>query len=406
MSWQSFSAAPHRLFLWGGALYAVVSVALWTAQQASLYTPALPAFAWSVPFPQAHGFMMLYGLLGFYLFGFLLTTFPRWLNEEPVPRATYVTAWVLHSAGAHGFWVGLFAGRGLALAAALALLAGYAVTVRACVAILLRTRSDRTQQVYVVAGLLAGMAGIAAMAWALASDAPWAYRAMRWVGLYPFLLLVVLTVVYRMVPFFTSTVSPGYELRRSRSALPLFAAAAVARAALGFAGLVAWSWLPDALLLATLLRELALWRPWRAQMPPLLLILYLALGWFVLAFALGAGESLAVLLGGLPAPPFRNAALHALAVGGFGGLLLGISTRVSLGHSGGGLATDRLLHMLFWGFQAVPLARVLPEVLGYWFPALSVHGFWAGLGWVLVFGVWFARVGPALMRPRVDGRPG
>jgi uncharacterized protein involved in response to NO len=260
--------------------------------------------------------------------------------------------------------------------------------------------------VYVVAGLLAGMAGIAAMAWALASDAPWAYRAMRWVGLYPFLLLVVLTVVYRMVPFFTSTVSPGYELRRSRSALPLFAAAAVARAALGFAGLVAWSWLPDALLLATLLRELALWRPWRAQMPPLLLILYLALGWFVLAFALGAGESLAVLLGGLPAPPFRNAALHALAVGGFGGLLLGISTRVSLGHSGGGLATDRLLHMLFWGFQAVPLARVLPEVLGYWFPALSVHGFWAGLGWVLVFGVWFARVGPALMRPRVDGRPG
>lgn len=405
ISWQSFSAAPHRLFLWGGGLYAVVSIALWTLQQASLYTSALAPITWSVAYPQAHAFMMIYGVLGFYVFGFLLTTFPRWLATDPVPRPVYLTAWLLLMTGTHGFWLGLFLGRGLALAAVLAVLAAYLVGIGACLHVLRHTQAEHTQQVYIIAGLVMGALGIAAMAVSLAAPAPWAYRAARWIGVYPFLLLVVLTVVYRMVPFFTSTVTPGYEVRRSPSALPLFAIALVARAVLGYAGLAAWTWPADAVLLGTLLRELVRWRFWRVRRPPLLVILYLALAWFVAGFALGTGESLAVLLG---APPglFHNAALHALAVGGFGSLLLGISTRVSLGHSGGGLVTDRLLNALFWGYQVVPLARVLPDLLGHWVPSLAVQGYWSGVGWVLVFGLWFWRVGPVLMRPRLDGRPG
>ncbi len=406
ITWQSFSAAPHRLFLWGGGLYAIVAVGLWTLQQASLYTAALPPVFWTVPFPQAHAFMMIYGVLAFFIFGFLLTTFPRWLDDAPLPRRVYLTAWLLLMAGAHGFWLGLFLGRALALAAVLAMGLGYAVVIRALAGILLRTQAERSQQVTILCGLLAGLAGIALMALSLASEAPWAYRAARWIGLYPFLLLVVLTVVHRMVPFFTGTVTPGLEPQRWRGAPPLFAAALLARGALGYGGLWAWTWLPDAVLLLTLLREGIGWRFWRAHFPPLLLILYLALGWFALAFALGTVESLAVLLGGASAPLFGNAALHALAVGGFGGLLLGIGTRVSLGHSGGGLATDRLLAGLFWGYQAVPLARVVPEVLGHWWPLLAVQGFWSGIGWVLAFALWFARVGPVLMRPRLDGRPG
>lgn len=405
ISWQSFSAAPHRLFLWGGGFYAVVAVALWVVQQASLYTSVLPPIAWSVAYPQAHAFMMIYGVLGFYIFGFLLTTFPRWLSTEPIPRWAYLAAWWLLMVGAHGFWLGLFLGRGLALAAVLAVGAAYAVGLGACLWVLWRTQAERRQQVYLCAGLALGLLGIAAMAVSLATPAPWAYRAARWIGVYPFLLGVVLTVVYRMVPFFTSTVTPGYELRRSRSALPLFAVALVGRAVLGYAGLAAWSWLADGALLLTLLRELVLWRCWRVRRPPLLVILYLGLGWFLIGFAMGTGESLAVLFG---APPglFHNAALHALAVGGFGSLLLGISTRVSLGHSGGGLVTDRLLNALFWGYQVVPLARVLPDLLGPWVPSLAVQGYWSGVGWVLVFGLWFWRVGPVLMRPRVDGRSG
>jgi uncharacterized protein involved in response to NO len=407
IGWRSFSAAPHRLFLWGGALYGVVAVALWTAQQASLYAGLGTPLLWRLPYPAAHGFMMLYGWAGFYLFGFLLTTFPRWLDTAPVPRGVYLAAWALLNAGAHGFWLGLFLGRPLALAACLALLLGYGTALAACLASLLRTeRRERGQQVSICYGLAMGMVGIALAAWAVATGAPWAWRAVRWIGIYPFLLQVVLAVVYRMVPFFTGTVTPGYEVRRSALALPLLAVALFARAALGYAGAHALAWTADALLLALLVREMVLWRFWRANFPPLLTILYLALGWIALSFALSLGEGLFLFAGGGPVPPFRNAALHALAVGGFGGLILGISTRVSLGHSGGGLATNRLLNALFIAFQAVPLARVVPEVAGYWLPRWSVQGFWAGLGWVAVFGVWLAAVGPILMRPRSDGRPG
>ena len=408
--WHAFSAAPHRLFLWSGVLYAIVSVLLWTVQQASLYAGVWRPLLWPVPHAQAHAFMMIFGVLGFYIFGFLLTTFPRWLDGDPVPRPFYLAAWGLLMVGAHGFWVALLLAPAALLAAVLAVGAGYGVAVAALLRVQLAARGERTQQWYMIAGLLLALLGIAAAAVAVGTGAPEAWRVMTWVGLNGYLLLVVLPVVYRMVPFFTSTVTPDYVLARGRWTLPLFALGIALRGGLGYAGHTGWLWLGDGLLLITLLRELVRWRCWRVKGPPLLLILYMALGWFVVAFALGTGESLYVLLTGAP-PPFRNAALHALAVGGLGSLLLGISTRVTLGHSGRGLATSPLVHALFWGYQLVPLTRVLPEVLvpllSPWVPsAWAVQGYWAGVGWVVVFAVWLARIGPVLLRPRADGRPG
>ena len=404
--WRIFSAAPHRLFFWTGSLYAVVSVALWTWQQTSLFTPLAAPVLWTVPYAQAHAVLMIYGLFGFYFCGFLLTTFPRWLNDQPVPRALYVTAWAAYTLGAALFCGGLFVARGLGVAGVLAMLVGHGLGTWACARVLLRAPGWPVQQVLITAGLLAGLLGLGAAAWSFALGSAAAYSAARWMGLYGYVLVVVFTVLYRMVPFFTSTVTPDYETRRSAAALPLFVLALAAHGLLGFLGLTGALWLPDALLLAVLLRELVLWRFWRAKGPPLLLILYIALAWFALSFALNVGESLAVLLGAAPAPPFRNAALHALTVGGFGSLLLGISTRVTLGHSGRGLLTTRGIHALFWGFQVVPVLRIAPDIAGYWVPGWALHGFWSGGLWVLAFGIWLAGIGPLLLRPRSDGRPG
>lgn len=418
-NWTSFSAAPHRLFFWSGVLYGLAAVSLWTLQQASLYTGLLSPLAWSVPFPPAHGFMMIFPLMGFYLFGFLLTTFPRWLDGEPVPRASYLLAWTALNLGGYGFWLGLWIAPWLVAMGCGLVAVGYLVATGACLRVLLKCQEtarslplgpDRPvrpyQQWFILLGLLAGVAGILLAGYAFASGDRWAFRAARWVGLYPFLLQVVLGVVYRMVPFFTTAVTPGMELRRSRSMLPILAGCLWLRAWAGYQGWILLAWPLDLMLLILLARELVVWRFWRANFPPLLWILYLALGWFLLSFALSGGEGFYQWWTGAAAPPFRNAALHALTVGGFGGLLLGISTRVSLGHSGGGLSTDALLAGLFLAWQGVALARVLPEIAGFWWPQWGLHGFWSGIGWVAVFGLWFARVGPALMRPRSDGRPG
>ena len=406
-SWRSFSAAPHRLFLWNGALYGVVVTLLWTVQQVSLHTTLLAPFSWTVPPPMAHGVMMVYGLLGFYLFGFLLTAFPRWVGGEPVSRGVYLAAWGCHTFGAHLFWVGLFVSHWLSVAGVVSMLVAYGIMLFALARAWKRTGDfARGQAPAVLLGLAMGCAGLLAAGHGLALWNSDSLSAARWIGVYPFALLVVLAVVRRMLPFFTATVTPGHEPRRAAWSLPLFCAVLPLRALAGW-----WPWpglalALDAILLATLLWELALWRFWRANFPHLLVVLYLALGWIVLSLALSVGEGIYMAIDGGLAPPFRNAALHALAVGGFGGLMLGISTRVSLGHSGRGLATDRLLNVIFYTFQLVVLARIVPEVVGYWWPAWSVHGFWSGLGWAAVFGLWLVRMTPSLMRPRADGREG
>ena len=155
-----------------------------------------------------------------------------------------------------------------------------------------------------------------------------------------------------------------------------------------------------------ILLEILVWRFWRIQGDPLLTILYMAMGWFLFSFALSTGESLFLLIADEARSPFRNAALHSLTVGGFGSLLLGIATRVTLGHSGGALITYRTIHTLFYGFQIVPVMRIVPDILGYWWPQWAVRGYWSGGLWAAVFGVWFLGVGSILLRPRSDGRPG
>jgi uncharacterized protein involved in response to NO len=406
-AWNQFAAAPHRMFLWGGAAFGVVAVTLWTVEQLSLFTPLLTPVIWRVPPTPAHALMMLYGLLGFYIFGFLLTTFPRWLEQAPIPRGIYESAWWCLAGGSLLWWIGLFRLPGAAALGCLAWAAGYAIATAGCLRVLLAARGQpREQQVAMCLGLAVAVVGLLAGADFLWRGTPWAYRLARDGGLYGFLLLVILPVVYRMVPFFTSTVTPGYTLRRSAHGVPLLVAAALLRAGLTLAEQPQWLWLADGALLVLLLRELVVWRCWRVRGPALLLILYAAMGWFVLSFALSTGESLGLLLGDAPYPLFGRAALHALVVGGFGNLLLGISTRVTLGHAGRGLATDRLVTTLFAVFQVVPLARIIPELLGRWLPAWAPHGFWAGFGWVLVFGLWLWHVGPLLWRARSDGQPG
>ncbi len=86
-----------------GGLYAVIAVAVWTLQQASFFSVLYRPIFWTLPYHQAHAFMMIYGLFGFYLFGFLLTTFPRWLDSAPIPKPVYISACLCLSAGANAF---------------------------------------------------------------------------------------------------------------------------------------------------------------------------------------------------------------------------------------------------------------------------------------------------------------
>ncbi|WP_263142985.1 NnrS family protein [Pseudomonas sp. RIT-PI-AD] len=203
----------------------------------------------------------------------------------------------------------------------------------------------------------------------------------------------------RVVPFFTQrglgeqAPSPSWPwLERSILALSL-GAALTQVFAFGLRPQAGLALLYGALGVAQALRLLRWYRPgiWRV---PLLWSLHLAFFWLVLA-AFGAALWHAGLIvdGSLP--------LHALSVGGMGGLILAMLARVSLGHTGRPLRPHPAMAWAFAALNLAALARVF--LLPFWpQPALWL----AGTLWMLGFALFVRHYGRLLCTPRADGQPG
>jgi uncharacterized protein involved in response to NO len=100
-----------------------------------------------------------------------------------------------------------------------------------------------------------------------------------------------------------------------------------------------------------------------------------------------------------------RAPVHALGMGFFGGMLVAMVTRVTMGHSGRPLRMDRGMLACFVALQLGAASRVLSEIVQapafvQWFLLASV-----GL-WVAAVAVWVQRVGVIYLNPRIDGKPG
>ena len=84
------AAAPHRFMFFVGATNVLMAMLWWTIwlldarfQWFGLAQPAIPA-GWM------HAIVMQYQVLTPFIFGFLLTVFPRWMNLPALSRWHYV----------------------------------------------------------------------------------------------------------------------------------------------------------------------------------------------------------------------------------------------------------------------------------------------------------------------------
>jgi uncharacterized protein involved in response to NO len=88
-------------------------------------------------------------------------------------------------------------------------------------------------------------------------------------------------------------------------------------------------------------------------------------------------------------------------------MVLGMASRVTLGHSGRPLVLDQFSWWLFIGFQAAVAFRIAPDILPEVFsgagPGLYVLG---GLCWLICFSLWTIRYAPIYGQERADGKPG
>ncbi len=398
--WRVFSAAPHRMLFLGGATQLVLVMLLWSAELLGRAGGGW-TLPWNVPPSWAHAFLMVYGLFPFFIFGFLLTVYPRWMGGEPVPPARYVPAFLLLAAGTALAYAGFFSTRYVLAAGAVLFLLGWATAYYALLDVYRRAPQHGVHESVLNAALAAGIAGQLVFLHGVLADQGRSVTLARDIGLWLFLLPVLFTVSHRMIPFFSSSALPDYTPVRPAWALAVLVAGALGHFALEAAALPAWRFVFDLPAAATALYLTWAWKLRRSFAVRLLAMLHVAFLWFGLGMAFEAAQSLAWLVTGQDV--FGRAPLHALGVGFVAGMLVAMASRVTLGHSGLPLAADRFTWWLFAGINAVALLRVAAEFAG---AAAGTLNALAAAAWLAVLLPWVWRYAPIYLRPRADGKPG
>lgn len=397
------AAAPHRSLFLAGALQGVLTVLWWVFDLAGRYGIAGSMTSWSVAPTWAHAFLMTYGFFPFFIFGFLFTTYPNWMNGDKVKPREYIAVCLLMAAGVILFYAGLLTHKAISIAGVESMLIGWGIAIYVLFRILLTTPPDQDKRHAIVTSiaLLMGWLGVAAYLFWLVTGSPALLDFARHAGIWFFLLPIVLTVSHRMIPFFSSRVLDNYEMVRPFWMLWLMLACIAIHGSLQWLDLFAYLWIVDFPLAGCAFYLSYRWGFMRSFKVSLLAVLHISFAWFGVAMALYALQSFIYFASGNLL--FGLAPLHAIGIGFFSGMILAMASRVTLGHSGRPLELDRFTWLLFLGFQATAAIRILADVV----PAIAqIFYVAAAFIWLSCFGLWAFKYAPIYWRQRVDGKAG
>ncbi|MBA3756199.1 MAG: NnrS family protein, partial [Nitrosomonas sp.] len=167
------SAAPHRSLFLAGALQGVLTLLWWVFDLAGRYAIAGSATTWSIAPTWAHAFLMIYGFFPFFIFGFLFTTYPNWMDGEKVKPREYMATCVLMAAGVVLFYAGLLTHKAIIIAGVELMLTGWGVAVYVLFRILFSAKGQDKRHARVTsAALLMGWLGMAAYLLWLVTEVP------------------------------------------------------------------------------------------------------------------------------------------------------------------------------------------------------------------------------------------
>ena len=400
----TLTAAPHRTMFFAG-MAGLFATSLWWTLHLVARHAGIPLWALQLQIAPiwAHALPLLFTVLPCFVFGFLFTTFPRWMNGPQVPRSVYCVAGPA-LLGATLTWLAAvqFDARLGLLAVGLAVL-GLVVGLVALLRVLIEAQNLVSHAVVALIAIAVGVVAALGFGWGLAAGEDAALHFAVRAGLWGFLLPVFFAVCHRMVPFFSQGPIPGYVAWRPLWVLVAVVGLCWARLLLGAFGELRPLPVLDAAL--TLLTALCAWR-WtdrRARGTPLLWTLYVGVAWLPVAMLLQTVRDTSYLVTGEWL--LGRAPVHALTIGMFASLLVAMVTRVTMGHSGRPLYMDRLTLGVFLTVQFAALARVCSELAHS--PGMVVIALLAAVAlWLAAITVWTGRFAPLYLAPRIDGRPG
>ncbi len=341
-----------------------------------------------------HAHEMIYGFSLAIVAGFLLTASPNWTRSTPLSGKNLKRLFCLWFLGRLLMALSLFEWPYLNYAASLIDLLFIPFLIVALAPPLIKAGRFSNSQFLVILGIL----GIGNLLIHLSSlniiDYSYANKAI-YLGV-NLILLIIVIIGGRIVPAFT-----GNALRVEAWKWPVieyFALGSLwAYILLSFfvddGKVIGWIALFAGLF--NLIR-MAGWNTIKTLKYPLLWILHLGYLWIVIGFIL---VFLSDVVGILP----RSVAIHAFTAGSMGTFIIGMMSRVSLGHSGRPL---QLAKGFILSYICITLSGVVRVASGFYMEHYTLGILVAGIFWglsFLIFLIYYARV---LILPRADGRPG
>lgn len=383
-------AYGFRPFFLAAGLYAIVAMAAWLWMQAGAAAPlgSLPPMLW-------HGHEMLYGFIVAAIAGFLLTAVPSWTGSRGYAGAPLVVLAVLWLLGRVAFASASMLAPAWLAVAELAFLPALAFLIGRT---LLRNRNRNFPMLLVLAALWA------VDVWFLRAlalgDPAQASRALR-VGI-GIVLLLVTVIGGRIVPSFTANALRRRGLEPGISTHPLIDRATIgAMVLVALVDILAPRHLAAAAIagLAALMQALRLagWGGLRTLREPIVWVLHAAYAWLPIGLAMKAFH-LATGAG------WAFQWQHALTIGAAATMILAVTTRASLGHTGRPLEVGRSIAVAYGLLMAAALVRVFgPGLLpGRYLGTVEA----AALLWIAAFSIYVVVYAPILLLERADGKPG
>jgi len=380
-----------RPFFMGASLCASASLALWL-HWLILREPApgnWPGLYW-------HGHEMVFGFVSAAIAGFALTAVPNWTGSRRLRGAQLGGLFAVWAAGRIAMWSAAWLPAvGVAFVDLLFLpLLAIAVGVP-----IVQARKPRN---YPVVGILVALAlGNLAMHLDILQRAPGLARQGLYAALYLAVLLLAL-ISGRIVPLFTRNrlrrVGREGEVVSSPALERVLAATLILGFGLDLAG-GAGGLRACVLVLGGLLLALRQWRwgSWAVRDRPILWVLHVGHAWLAIGLVL---RGLAAWTPSVPGA----AGLHALGAGAIGTMVIGVMSRVSLGHTGREIEADRITTLAYGLVILGAAIRVVAAILAGKF---YLHGVvLGGALWGAGFLVFLIAYAPMLCRARPDGGEG
>ncbi|MBM9579740.1 NnrS family protein [Leptospira sp. 201903070] len=375
-----------RPFFLGASLHAVGSILIWILILFSFVKP--PSFIGLVSF---HSYEMVFGFARAAILGFLFTAAQNWTKSVLIRERSLLLLFFLWVLGRF-YWIEV------PLISYFSFLSDFFCDLMALylLAPKLIQKGQEHNRVIVVCYTLFGLAhGITILS--ILEVIPSALT-LHWIHISIFSVLIfIILIAGRILPFFTSVAVAGSNPRRIQkietwSHYGSFLFVGIESLLFWFptfrtgAGLFAFTFA------ALQIYRWHLWEPWKSHKTPILRILHLSYFWLILGIVFYGFSH----LGLFPV----SAAFHILTVGAIGGFIYGMITRVSLGHTGRQIVASKTISFGYWMIILSFVVRVLFPIFGF---AAIGYGI-SGILWILSFALVIFEYWNILLGPRIDSQ--